>query len=188
MESVNNDLVFGSRGRIGDMLVFRQRGGKTFISKRPKKKEVSDSEDQTAVKERFKEGVLYAKAVVDDPVRKAVYQAKSNALQSAYNLALADYFKAPEIKNIDAQNYTGNPGDAIMIKAVDDFKVDKVMVTIKDSSNNEIESGLAVLGPNGIEWLYLAKHANSDLVGSKLIIKASDLPGNVTTEEYIIEP
>jgi len=186
MESVNNDLVFGASGRIGDMLVFRQRGGKTFISKRPKKQEVSDSEDQVAVKERFKEGVLYAKAVVADPVRKAVYQAKSHALLSAYNLALADYYKAPEIKSINTEGYTGRSGDEIAIRAIDDFKVDKVHVTIKGSDNVEIENGLAVVGPNGIDWLYMSTEDNPTPSGSKVIVKASDLPGNVTAAEYLI--
>ena len=188
MESVDNDLVFGSSGRIGKMLVFRQRGGKTFISKRPKPKETEDSEKQVVVKERFKEGVLYAKAVVDDPARKAVYQEKATDLVSAYNLAFSDYFKAPEIKNINVENYNGAVGDTIIIKAVDDFKVDKVLVTIKDSSNAEIESGAAVVGTNGSDWVYFAKQANATPLGSKLIIKASDIPGNITTEEFLIEP
>ena len=183
MESINTDLVFGACGRIGDMLVFRQRGNKTYISKRPKKRE-ANSVKQLAAQERFREAAAYAKAVLDDEVKKALYEAKASPLQSAFNLALADYLKAPQIRSVEYATYTGQVGSTISIRATDDFKVDKVTVSIKNSSDVEIESGLAVLSSNGLDWVYTAKTLNADVSGSTLIVGTSDIPGNLTTEEY----
>ena len=36
---------------------------------------------------------------------------------------------------------------------------------------------------NGIDWVYTATQANASLDGDRIVISASDMPGNVTTEE-----
>jgi hypothetical protein len=186
MEVVNNDLVSGASGRIGDMLVFRQRGGKTFITKRPKKKSVPDSENQLEARARFTEAATYAKSAIEDPGKKAFYQSRANALQSAYNLALADYYKAPEIKSEDLSAYNGQAGDSIIVRAIDNFKVMTVTVEIKDSDDHTVEKGDAIASPNGIDWLYMATTLNPDIAGTKLVISASDLTGNLTTKEVLL--
>lgn len=183
MESLNNDLVFGASGRIGEMLVFRQRGNKTFISKRPRRKETFDTPKQSAVKERFKEAVVYAKSVLLDPDLKAEYEARTSGNQTAYNMALCDYFKAPEIKTVNYAGYTGKAGDTISIRATDDFKVASVQLSILDSTGAELESGAAQLSASGLDWIYTAKKANANLAGCKLSLKAFDLPGNVGSLE-----
>lgn len=42
---------------------------------------------------------------------------------SAYSVAVADYFHAPDIKEVDLGGYTGTAGDLISVKVTDDFKV-----------------------------------------------------------------
>jgi len=186
MEVINNDLVKGSSGRIGDQLVYRQRGEKTIIAKRPRPKNTPDTEAQIAVQERFFNAALYGKAVIADAVKKAVYQAKTTGYQTAYNLAVSDFCKSPEIKVCDADNYSGNPGEEIRIRATDDFKVESVRLEIKDSTNDSIEEGAAVLNDNGVDWIYTATTVNLFLPGTKLIVSASDIPGNITKREFII--
>ena len=181
MESINNDLVKGGSGRIGDMLVFRQRGGKTFIAKRPIRKSDQVSEKQLNVRERFIEAVIYAKAVVNDEAKKAIYQLKANASQSAYNLALSDFCKAPQIKRVAIDEYQGRPGDKILIRATDDFMVNAVQVRIIGADNAEIETGQAVLSDNGLDWVYTAKVLSSDAVS--VFVSVFDLPGNTTARE-----
>ena len=51
MELKNNDLVIGSSGSIGDQLVYRQRGGKTIIAKRPRKKNTTGTPRQLEVRD-----------------------------------------------------------------------------------------------------------------------------------------
>lgn len=186
MELKNNDLVKGSSGSIGDQLVYRQRGGKTIIAKRPKKKSTPDTPRQLEVQELFAEAVLYAKSVIDDAAKKAAYQAKVKANQSAYNLALSDFCKAPEISKYGISEYTGQIGDQISIRAFDDFKVEWVRLIIKDSSDSTIEEGSALLSSNKADWIYTATVVNPTVAGTKLIISAADMPGNITLQEVIL--
>ncbi|MEJ6980034.1 hypothetical protein WG906_06210 [Pedobacter sp. P351] len=186
MELKNNDLVKGASGRIGDQLVYRQRGGKTIIAKRPRPKIKPDTISQITTRELFYNAVLYAKTVIADEATKAIYQAKTQGNQTAYNLAVSDFCKAPEIRLCDSSDYTGLMGQVIRIRATDDFKVESVRLEIKDSSDAAIEEGEAVLGTNGVDWIYNTTAANPLLEGTKLIVSAADIPGNVTKKEFIL--
>lgn len=186
MELINNDLVKGASGRIGDQLVYRQRGGKTIIAKRPRPKTKPDTADQIATRELFYDAVLYGKTVIANEATKAIYQAKTRGNQTAFNLAVSDFCKAPEIKLCDSSAYTGLAAQVIRIRAADDFKVELVQLEIKDSNNATIEEGAAVLGANGVDWLYTTTAVNPLLPGTKLIVSAVDIPGNLTKEEFIL--
>lgn len=186
MELINNDLVKGASGRIGDQLVYRQVGGKTIIAKRPRAKSKPDTAVQIATRELFYNAVLYAKTVVANEATKAIYQAKTQGNQTAFNLAVSDFCKAPEIKICDSSGYTGLAAQGIRIRATDDFKVESVRLEITDSGNDTIEEGAAVLGSNGVDWIYTTTVANPILVGTKLIVSAADVPGNVTREEFML--
>lgn len=186
MELLENDLLEGSSGKFGKRLVYRQRGAKTIIARRPVKKRNPKTPRQTEVRDLFTEGVLYAKAVIADEVKKALYQAKVSGNQSAFNLALSDFCKAPEIRKYNVAEYTGQIGDKISIRAIDDFKVEWVKLIIKDSTDGTIEEGEALLSANGADWIYTAAAANPGLAGTKLVISAADMPGNITTQEVIL--
>jgi hypothetical protein len=187
MELKNNDLVMGSSGRIGDQLVYRQRAGKTIIAKRPKKSSVKATDLQLEVQELFAEAVLYARGVLADEAKKALYQAKAKSGKSAFNLALSDFCKAPEIRKYQTSNYTGQLGDKISIRVIDDFKVEWVRLIIKDSADNLIEEGETVLSDNRVDWIYTATVLNPSLAGTKLIISAADMPGNISTLEVNLD-
>ncbi len=187
MELKNNDLVKGSSGRFGDQLIYTQRGSKTIIVRRPAEKRNPNTVLQQGVREIFAEGVLYARAAIADEVTKAIYQAKVTGNQSAFNVAMSDFCRAPEIRKHNLSDYTGQIGDKISIRAVDDFKVEWVKVAIKDSTDSTIEEGHAVLSPNGADWIYTATVVNPVLAGSKLIMSAADMPGNITSQEVILE-
>lgn len=132
MEVLENDLIEGSSGRFGKRLVYRQRGSKTIIARRPARKRKPDSSRQLEVREIFGEAVLYAKEVIADVMKKAIYQERVTGNQSAFNLALSDFCKAPEIKKCNTLHYFGQVGDKIKIRAIDDFKVESVKVAIKE--------------------------------------------------------
>ncbi len=186
MELLENDLITGSSGRFGKRLVYRQRGGKTIIASRPLRKRNPNTPRQQEVREIFSEGILYAKTVIADELTKALYQAKVKGNQTAFNLALSDFCKAPQITKYNVAEYAGQAGDKISIRAVDDFKVEWVKLQIKDCAGSTIEEGTAVLSANGADWIYIATAANPTLAGSKLIISAGDLPGNITIKEVIL--
>ena len=186
MELLENDPLEGSSGRFGKRLVYRQRGLKTIIARRPVKNKNPKTPRQTEVQDLFSEGVLYAKAVIADGVKKALYQAKVSGNQSAFNLALSDFCKAPEIRKYNVTEYAGQIGDKISIRVIDDFKVEWVKLIIKDCTDTTIEEGAAVLSANGADWIYTATVENPCLAGAKLIISAADLPGNITTQEVVL--
>lgn len=188
MQLKNNDLVEGSSGKFGKKLVYRQRGDKTILARQPEKTWKPATARQQEIKESFYEGVLYAKSVIADPILKEIYQKKATRHKSAYNIAVSDFCKAPEIRKYDTSGYTGQSGDRIVIRAVDDFKVVDVSVTIKDCSGNVIESGAATESANGADWIYTATVTTASTAPAcKMVITASDMPGNVTKQEVTLQ-
>lgn len=107
--------------------------------------------------------------------------------QSAYNVAVADFFRAPDIEEVDLTAYGGQVGDVIRIKATDDFKVQQVSVRIKNADASLIEEGQAVADPDGRSWIYTATAVNESLTGDKITVTATDRPQNVSREEQVLE-
>nr|WP_314290386.1 hypothetical protein [uncultured Capnocytophaga sp.] len=184
-ESKDNVITHGLSGKVGDMIVFSQRNGKTIVSKVPKKRVVT-SERVKEHNAKFQQAVIYAKTILKDPAMKEAYQLEANKKVglTAYNVAVADLFNAPEIKEIDLSRYTGQIGDPIKIRAYDDFKVKSVTVHIYNSDGSLLEEGSAS-EQDGV-WIYIATLANSSLSGDKIIIRASDYPNNITEKEKIL--
>ena len=187
-KSENNEVMFGARGRVGNLVVFKNFGSnQTVISKRPRRSENPVyTAKQIQVKQKFREAVVYAKGVIGNPDLAAAYQMFAKPGISVYNLALADYCKAPEITLIDTANYQGQLGDQIRVRALDNFRVTEVKVSIYDAADTLLESGLAVLSQNNIDWIYDTTTLNGNLAGTKITAEAKDTPGNTTVETATI--
>lgn len=182
-ESKNNIITHGLSGKVGDMLVFSQRGGKTIVSKAPRKKSAEDTDKQKAHKIKFQQAVIYAKSVLQNPTQKALYEASASKDKniSAYNITVADMLNAPNIDKIDVSNYTGQIGDTISVRVTDDFLVVSVKVMIHNADGTLVEEGNATK-INGIDWVYTAIAVNADLSGDKITIQAFDTPNNISEE------
>lgn len=63
-----------------------------------------------------------------------------------------DFLSAPVIKTINMQKYTGTIGEVITIRAVDDFRVIGVQVTIYAADGSLLEQGAAIAQSNGLDW------------------------------------
>jgi hypothetical protein len=168
-------------------MVFRKYKGKTTVYIKQERNSPL-SEKEKAHRLRFKEATLYGKSINNNPALKAEYQLQADLTDAptAYAAAVADYLSTPEITSLDLENYKGEIGDKIVIKAVDDFRVASVRVVIKAADNTEIESGLAVITPNNISWEYTVQKASQAINGQKITVSASDLPGNVTKLEKLV--
>jgi hypothetical protein len=173
-----NVVLHGTSGTIGGMLVFRQRAGQTVIAKRP---DVSGkvTEAQLAHRRKFQHAILYSMGVMSDPALSAAYGAKAKPGQSARNVAVADFFHAPDIGNIDVTGYRGLPGDAILVEVTDDFMVREVKVVITRADGTLVEEGFAKQEPVGYVWKYVASVENLTQDGDRIEVFASDLPGNI---------
>ncbi|MDR2003083.1 MAG: hypothetical protein LBQ74_08650 [Prevotella sp.] len=99
------------------------------------------SEKQTAHRKRFQQAVVYAKAAVESPETGELYRAAAKKRQTPINVAVADFFNAPDIENIDLTGYAGNKGDVICITASDDFMVKSVKVRIINADGSLVEEG-----------------------------------------------
>jgi NADH dehydrogenase/NADH:ubiquinone oxidoreductase subunit G len=176
-----NIVTQGMSGKLGG-IVFRQVAGKTVISQAPEKSKKEASEKQQKHKEKFQEATIYAKIAVVQEETKELYAkaAKKKKGLSAYNVAVADYLNAPDIKNIDLSEYTNEAGSKIKIIAVDDFMVKSVSVEIYSMDGSLMENGDAENVAGGL-WVYTTVQNNPNLESAKIVVSASDLPGNITT-------
>ncbi|WP_119079997.1 hypothetical protein [Chitinophaga alhagiae] len=187
MKQDYNSIMRGASGALGNELVFRQRAGKTVISKPPAWRPDNPTEEQVGIRSRFQQASRYAKIVLGNPALKAAYKKAADPGVSAFNKAIADHFTPPVIRETDAVNYTGSPGDTIRIHATDDFRVQAVHVTITNAAGNLVEEGQAVPVPGEKDiWLYTATTSNGAAAGGKVKVQVNDLPGNVTEEETVL--
>ena len=117
---------------------------------------------------------------------KELYGQAAKKGQTAYNIAVADMLQAPNIEHIDLSGYTGRPGDVIKVRVTDDFLVKEVRVTITNDDGSSVETGFAQPDAIGYLWQYTTTQDNENLAGDKIEITASDMPGNIATEEQIL--
>jgi hypothetical protein len=99
-------------------------------------------------------------------------------------VAFKDARYPPEVTAVSVQGYSGTPGDKIFVQAKDDFKVTAVKVTIYSASGEVIEQSDAV--EDGILWMYIVTNLNNTIKGSKILVAAYDLPGNVGVREIVL--
>jgi len=177
-----NLVLYGASGRLGEMLVVRQRGGQTILAAAPGESTAEPSAAQLAQRERFQQAVVYAKAQIADPETAAEYAEKATANRSAYNVAVADFFRAPDIDEVDLRDYSGAVGDTIRVRATDDFQVAQVTVEIRNADGSLVELGAAVRQPNELDWVYTATADNPSLEGDRILVRASDRPGNLAEQ------
>jgi len=185
-ESKNNVITHGLSGKVGDMIVFSTRNGKTIVSSKPKARTGEPSDVQKAHQAKFQQAILYAKAAINDPATMQDYKDAAGDGVTPYNVAVADFFHAPDILKVDISNYGGKVGDTIKITVTDDFKVKEVSVRILNIDGTQVEHGMAIENSGTYEWIYTATAINENLNGDKIVIEASDMPGNVSEKEEII--
>jgi hypothetical protein len=181
-KSTNNVITHGLSGKIGDLLVFSQRNGKTVVSTAPRKSN-KVTESQKEQRRKFQRAVLYAKTAQESP---EYVEAAARKNKTAYTVAVADFLSAPNIESIDLSGYTGNAGDVIRIIATDDFGIKEVSVRITNGDGSLVEEGYAQPSALGYEWLFTATQTNSSLNGDKIEVFASDTPGNIAHSEQTV--
>lgn len=152
------------------------------------KKPSKSSNIQAAHRNGFKKAIKYAKKIKNnnlDLYGKYEEMAKVKHL-TAYNLILIvkDYLSVPEITEVNVDGYNGTVGSKITIEASDVLDLPKVMVEILKADGTSLEAGKASLVDG--DWVYTATIANSDHSGTKIHIKAYDIPGNVSEKEVIL--
>ncbi len=171
----NNIVIKGLSGSLGDQLVIKQdKGGRTIVAVKPEFDENHVfTEAQKEVQENFREATAYAKAAKTNEV----YTSKAEGTaRSSYNVAVADWFHAPEILELDASAWNGSAGQIIRVKVMDDVQVTQVNVVITDSVGAVSEQGQAVLS-DGLWWNYTTMTSAPE--NPRIVATARDLPGHI---------
>ena len=184
-ESKNNYVMFGMSGRLGKLLIFRQRAGKTFATAIPIRS-AAFSEEQLEIQSKFKEAASWARGFLKNPENRKFYSSLATGGQTAFNMAIADWFTDPEVKEIDTMDYTGAVGSVIKIGVADIVKVQSVKVSITAESGTLLEEGNAVFDADSQQWLYAAVQNNATPTGSHIKATAIDKPGNSHSLEKVV--
>lgn len=175
-----NIIIQGFSGSLGEQLVIKQdKAGRTILAVPPTfDPDRSFSEAQLQRQEYFREAAAYAK----DAKGQEEYVTKAEGTpQSSYNVAMADWFHAPEVGEIDASAWSGGASQVIRIRATDNVKVTQVTVLITDGGGNVLEQGNAVEA-DGSWWTYTTQAATPG--ASRIVASARDLPGNIAQLEW----
>ncbi len=76
--------------------------------------------------------------------------------------------------------------DTIRVRVTDDFRVEQAQVSILNSDGTLVEEGNAEQQANAIDWVYTATVANEATEGDKIVVRATDRPGNISALEQVM--
>lgn len=179
MANSNSSVITGKlQGSLGKELVFRHWDGKTIVAKSPGSRKGKPSAAQADNEEKFLLASRYAKAILRDADMAAGYAAAVRPRQSAYSRAMEDFRNAPKVTAIDTRSYSGAAGDALTIRARDDFRVTGVFVEIRSADGSLLEKGQAIPLFNGLDWQYKSTQPLAAVAGATIKAMAIDVPGN----------
>jgi hypothetical protein len=173
-----NITIIGLNGALGDPFENRQtRLIKTLIAKQPL---FDDNRRYAEAQNKHEAVVREATTYANFAEMQEVYINKAKRTgATAYYLALADWFGAPKVLEINVDSWTGKMGQTIRVKARDNVMVARVSVIIRDAEENVLEMGEAVqLEPGSPWWNYTTKSLVSMIPFPIVEATAQDLPGN----------
>jgi len=160
---INNPVVRGISGGIGNMVFRQMPNGETWVSGKQNFDKRKFSKGQKEHQSRFRQAAAYAReAAKTQPVYA---QLAAGTVKSPYNWALSDWFHPPVIRSIERKD------GKIRVNATDNVLVSKVVLRVLDAEGNELEKGEGTRA-EGDWWDYVC-NANG-----KVIAEAWDLAGN----------
>ncbi|WPQ66331.1 hypothetical protein SIO70_15845 [Chitinophaga sancti] len=174
----DNILLQLVRGTLGDQITIYERNGQIIMAKKRGPSKKKPTKKQLEARYKMTIAAAYAKVILQDPALKAYYQSLAGPGQNAYNMAVKDAFRSPEIQNIRLEEMD------VVVTAKDEFRVAEVEVRVLDAAGSISEGGKAVLGRNGVDWYYKTTGLPP---GGKVVVVAVDLPGNGTVRELLLE-
>ncbi|MBL7769307.1 MAG: hypothetical protein JNK20_10045 [Flavipsychrobacter sp.] len=185
--SANNVLTRNYSGKVAGQYSLRMRGDQSIIAGLPKaRKEKSNSEKVMAVKRKFALAIIYGKKAIANPELKAAYQAIAKKNQTAFNAAVLDALKGPELADLRTDGYSGAAGHSLIVQATDNFRVTKVSFGLFTLDGSLLEEGDAVMDENGFDWIYTTQSEIPSPTGTIIRVTAEDLPKNRTQLEAVI--
>jgi hypothetical protein len=189
MANSNNSIITGRfKGMLNKEVVFRDWAGLTVVAKAPRSPKGEPTNAQLDTRERFLVASKYGRAVKNNP-DQTLAEAYAKALrprQNVYSRAVEDCLSAPKVRNINLRAYTGAVGNAILVNAVDDFRVVTVQVYIYSPNGSLLETGFAEADDLNSNWMYITTAVNNVVPGTRVLAIATDVPGNEGTLEVLM--
>lgn len=187
--TTNNMLTKNYRGKVGKQYVMKTRGDKSIIASLPKRRDpgVPVPPNMLQLQKKFQRASIYARMSNTNPDLMLQYADGRRGNQTAFNVAFLDAYKGPEIGDLRADAYKGQPGQPLFIEAIDNFRVTSVRFTLIAPDGSILEEGDAQMDETtGYDWIYTTKVANPSLTGTTIRVVAEDLPKNRTLFEAVL--
>ncbi|PWV49693.1 hypothetical protein [Chitinophaga sp. S165] len=178
-----NIFVNGLSGTIAKQMTLKVRKGKTVVCVKRGPDTLPPTMRQLVARDKFEDALSYAREAIADPIKKLMYAAAAKGGQTAYNVAFKDAATFPKIVLIDTKQYSGTIGDVITLAVKNVVCVQSVKVRLLSATGIELEEGEAVPGDRVSYWRYATTLTNPTLKGTRILVTATDLPGNVATAE-----
>ncbi|SHM71180.1 hypothetical protein [Chitinophaga sp. CF418] len=173
----DNILMQLVRGTLGKQLTIYERNGQIIMAAKRGPSTKKPTQKQLEARHKMTIASARAQRLMADPEIKAYYESLAGPGQNAYNMAVKDAYRSPEVQNIRLE------GEDVVVTAKNEFRVAEVEVKVIDAEGVITESGQAVLGRNRIDWHYKATALPA---GGKVIVVAENLPENQTVKELLL--
>ena len=105
-----NDLIKGSSGRIGNLILKQTRRG-TYLSSRPDRSKVTLSPKQKKSNGHFSEAVKYGKTISKDPERIALHALLPEPKSSLYHTGIKEFMGSVKKSGADLNLDTPTTSD-----------------------------------------------------------------------------
>ncbi|SFW89707.1 hypothetical protein SAMN05661012_06483, partial [Chitinophaga sancti] len=96
----DNILLQLVRGSLGGQLTIYERNGQIIMAKKRGPSKNKPSKKQLEARYKLRIAAAYAKVILEDPELKAYYKSKAGPGQNAYNMAVKDAYRSPEVQGI----------------------------------------------------------------------------------------
>jgi hypothetical protein len=146
-----NSSFRGFTGAFSDQFIAHEtHAGKKILTRKPL---FDENRDYVEYLQAGQAAILESTTYANFARTQDVYLEKElETGLTAYNLAIADWFVAPKVSEINVDRWTGEIGQSIRVKARDNVRVARVMLVIRDGQGNVLEAGDAAQLKAGSPW------------------------------------
>lgn len=156
MAKLYNSIFARGLAGIVDEFKAQTRSGKTITANKAR---FDDNREHIESLAPTQTAVLEATTYANFAKTQAAYLNKElETGLTAYNIAVADWFVAPKVLEVNVDRWTGKIGQLIRVKARDNVSVARVSVVIRDAEGRLLEMGEAAQSePGSAWWNYITK-------------------------------
>lgn len=171
--------IAGLSGRVGNLVFRMGADGNTYVQQAPVSKKRPGSAAQQEHRRKFGAAARYGREQSASAEGQAYYTpfVQPGRFGSVYRTALADFAKPPQLLAVEADDYHGQAGDYLWIRAHKPCGVAAVWVRVLDAAGLVLEEGDATL-VEADWWTYVTRRTHPVAAARQLRVLAQDRPGN----------